>query len=459
MNILFRLIACVLFAGVSGFELYRIGSVDEARAAFRAELDRAAMAKDKRMLWHAYMSVAWFEDEVSEHRNAIEHSNKALEIAAELNDPFMIGRSLCWLGWAYAGLGMYDAALAFYTNAAELGAPNGEIVHPHVWGLATQEIGAIKFKMGQTAEAKKYLKQTYTYATEHEIDVGIAEGGAHLAEIALAEGDYSNAEKFSKKAVDAAERCNCSPYNLTRARVVRAKAELERSRFEPTRIAKARDMFNDLLADCEKLEHKRCLAETKLLISKTLPADRFDERYTLVMSAFETLANAESELRGVAEVEAGRLFLETENVRLAELYVKNGIKVDESMLRKTDKAAAALTLAEIEGRLGNEPEKAAQLAEAIKAAKKNVALPLILEAELKLVELLDEQGYDRASLEEIDGALRSANRLIERNPAKSPERRHFEKVRLELSERRLKLGLALQREAPPPAPELGAPQA
>src|SRR5262249_44144684 len=155
--------------------------------------------------------------------------------------------------------------------------------------------------------AKTLLEKTYRYASEHGIDAGVAEGGAHLAEIALSQGKYAQAEKLAKNAITAAGRCDCSPYNQTQARVVEAKAELERARFEPARISKVSEKLDILLADCERMQHKRCVAETKLMISKTLPAEQFEERYKLVQSAFETLANAESELRGLAEAEVGRV--------------------------------------------------------------------------------------------------------------------------------------------------------
>lgn len=424
--------------GGDPLSLYQSGDLSGARSGFESALRLAEKSGNKQARWQALMAIAWFEDELSEHRKAIEHSNAALAIAKELQDSFRIGRSLAWLGWAYAGLGLYEMAEAFYTNAAELGAPGGEIRHVAVWGLATQELGALQCKMGRTGEGRTLLEKTYTYAAENGIDVGVAEGGAHLGEILLSVGQFQDAEKYAKAAVDAAERCNCSPYNLTRARLVLLKIRMERRRDGDRLDAD----LEQLRADCERLKHIRCLAEAKLLQSKRLPPASIEQRTELVTSALESLATAESEIVSEAEIELGRVFLDANNASLAKFYSENGLRVSAEMLRKVDKAYMTRALADVHGASGDVANQIKALEETANAARETQQLPAVLEAETKLAELRSGSGYLLLAYEATTRAIDAASALISAN-AGAAEAKQFESIRLRLMEQQLDLALRL----------------
>ena len=436
------------------FELFKAGESEAARRGFEAEFNAARSSGDKRRVWQAAMELAWFEDEISEHRKAIEHSNIALETASSLDDPFMIGRSLCWLGWAYSGLGLYPLAESFYQNAIEIGAPEGKIKHAHVWGLAQQELGAIRYKMGKVEEGRRLLLETYRYAQEHEVLAGVAEGGAHLAEIALQEGEYSQAEQFAKSAVTAARGCDCSQYNLSRARVVLLKTGLERARFDVPRGEELVKEVKSLMVDCERIKQPRCLAETKLLMSKLTAGDDFEKRYSLVQEAFEALSIAESELRGVAEAELGKMLLERQDSVLAEFYLKNGLQVSKDLFRKVDDAYITGELAHIDALKKNERARLEKLQQVVRDAKAARAWALALENEAQLAKALDDLGYTSLAIAALQGAGESAKQLIDANPVGSRERVHFQKLRTEYAEQQLELGLSIsQEDAAPPIEE------
>ena len=71
-----------LLEAESGFNLYRRGEKEGAKAAFESELKAARETKNERVIWHALMGSAWHADETGEHKDAITYSNEALEVAS-----------------------------------------------------------------------------------------------------------------------------------------------------------------------------------------------------------------------------------------------------------------------------------------------------------------------------------------------------------------------------------------
>lgn len=442
--------ASVSYSEESPFLLFERGKIAEARKILEISLSSAHGSGDEVKLWQALMSIAWFEDELSNYRAAIEHSNKALEVATKLNDPWRIGRSLCWLGWAYSGLGLYEMAIAFYDNAIELGAPRGEIEHVAVWGLAKQEKGAILAKLGRVEEGKTLLEDTFQYAHLNRIDVGVAEGGAHLAEIALEQGRLDEAEKYALQAVKAGERCQCSVYNTLRARTVQAKVMLARVGADAELMPPLHKYLRGLENDCRMRDQKRCIAEVKLMQSRLIPVTDFASRRELVEEAFEILSNAEHELRGVAEAELGRVYLEGQRAHLAEFYLKNGLKVEEELLRKVSAAHILSDVATLEGMNGEERAQIQTLESVIEKANSSGSLPLLLETNLKLAEKYREhRNVTRAAQYESE-ALAAVEELLQAN--KEPaEQQRLEGIRVQILESVAESGLQLKEYSYSPA--------
>lgn len=429
------------------YELFEAGKIDEARTAFLDDLNRAQQSGNQRLVWTALMSLGWFEDELSNHRRAIEHSNRALEVASAIDDPFMLGRSLCWLGWAYAGLGMYDLALQFYDNALEIGAPGGKIVHVPVWGLALQEKGAILAKKGDLAGGRSLLEKSYGYALEHGVDIGVSEGGAHLAEIALQQGALDEAERFAAAAVEAARRCSCSVYNRLRAETVLLQVLHLRATADPTRAAELPERSEKLREECERLRQKRCIAEVKLIQSRMLPKQSFDERYQRVLAAFEILADAEHELRGAAEAELGRVFLDANKRELAALYLKNGLQLEESMFRKVSVAHISSDIAALAALEGDAQTKLRALLHAADEAERAGALPLLLDTERELVRTYRALGFTTQAATTAAHAVETAEMLEQKTAG--PERELLARTKLEL----LELAVELAANQTPPTPD------
>ena len=429
----------------TAFELYKDGEIAKARAEFKAQLRTAEQQNVPANLWRVLMNFAWFENEVSEYEQAIEYSNRALKVATSLNKDLMIGRSLCWLGWSYASLGLYDLALSFYENAVEIGAPDGEIQIVPVWGLATQEIGAIYFKTGDSVGARKKLKETFGFAKRLGIFPGIAEGGAHLAELALVEGSFAEAEDYAIQALEAAKKCGCSPYNISRAKLVQAKVSLERAKHSSELFPAAKQMIEDTIDHCDKSGHLRCRAEAKILLAKCLPNDKIKKRLELLKSAFESLANAKSELRGLAEASLGRMYMENQQLKLAEFYLTNGYRVNKELFRRIDNAYISVDLAKLRGLKGEVKVELERLSEAADRALNAGALLLAAKTQAQLADKLRANGYKTMALDWSKRALRLVESLLEKNP-NTLESPSLEEEQLRLSEQIALLGVELTQE-------------
>ncbi len=254
---------------------YRAGDIDQAKALYREELERAKKSGSTTAKWTALFRSAWFYHELGDGKKALALSNEALVYARRTRDPFRIGRTLSWIGWSYASMGAYPLAIKFYEEAIRLGAPKGKVVIPAVWGLATQELGAVYLRMGDKEAARRHLNATVDFAMKHGILTGVAEGGAHLAELYLLEGNYGLADTWARRAVEAAVQCDCSPNNISRAKTALARVMLDKARVDPASKWKAKGAIEESLRFAKAAKNLRYVAESELLLSRVLPETDF----------------------------------------------------------------------------------------------------------------------------------------------------------------------------------------
>lgn len=388
--------------------------MEEALARARADLVTAEATDDRNGIWSHLMHVAWLEESVGLHKQAIHHASRALEVAHELERPFETGRALCWLGWSYTSLGLYPLALELYGEAIDLATQGEQIEQPMVWGLATQETGALYARMGALDQARPLLELTTDYARRHGIDVGVAEGGAHLAAISLEQGDLGTAAALAEEAVIASERCMCSPYNTARARLVQAQVLLERARFDSKLLQSAIDEIESTLAFARSVDDRRHVAEALLLRSRTVPLSRLEERTRLVSEATQMLIEMDSELRGTAEAQLGSLFLESEQEELAELYLRSGLDVSQELFRSLDTAYIQADLGSLDAVSGAKRAALERWEAAATQAHESGALLLALHAETRLSDELYALDYTRLAQVWTESAIVSINTLLER---------------------------------------------
>lgn len=436
-------------AAPSSYDLYVEGKAVEALARAQAELRVVMETGTLSQRWEHAMFVAWLAESMGSHQAALRYARTALDIASELDSSFKIGRSLCWLGWSATSLGLYPLALEFYDAAIEQATDSeGRTREPMVWGLATQEKGSVLAKMGELVAGAELIETTTEYAREHGIRVGVAEGGAHLARIALQRGNWAEARARAEEAVIAAEDCNCSAYNTNRARLTLARVMLERSRVDPKYRPEAEARIRDALEAAEKVSDRRHMAEAQLLLSRAIDAAELQQRIELVNAAAESLHGIGSELRGIADGALGALMLEADRAPMAGVYLQSGLEINEELLRKLDAAYILGDLAEID-LLSNDPsahlEKWMDSAE---RAESSGAWPLAAESQERVSEEFLRLGLMSLSRHWGQKALETIGRLLE--IAEDPERRvELEWRMLALRERVVEIDIELDHSPAP----------
>jgi tetratricopeptide (TPR) repeat protein len=306
-------------------------------------------------------------------------------------------------------------------------------------------------KLGDLEAAKTLLGLTTDYARRHDIDVGVAEGGAHLARIAAEQGDLQLAEQLADEALRAALRCGCSPFNTARAYTVAARVALERARLNPKFRDDAIRRARIALEYARSVGARRHVAEALLLSSYTLDPDDFDARMQRVSSAAEILVEMESELRGTAEARLGSLFLESEQADLAERYLASGLEINQEMFRELDSAYIRADLADVDAARGASQASLEGWERAADQARASGALPLVLHNEERLSEALQRLGYLRLSLDWTERALETLDALLALAPDRAARERLLER-QIALSERIAEIRLKLERGPPPPVP-------
>lgn len=431
----------------SSFELYRAGRSDAARAAAHRELLDVQRRTDPAALWAQLMFMGWLEESLGEPRAALTHANRALEVALGMGDSFRIGRSLCWAGWSNASLGRYELALEIFDRAIQIGAPEGRIRHVAVWGLATQEKGWVLARMGRIDEARRVIGETTDFARRNEILAGVAEGGAHLAELALLTGDLREAEERSDEALRASRRCNCRDANTARALVVEAQVALARARIDPKQQGGAHDKAKAALEFAEGIGDRRNTAAAKLALSRALPAEALEQRLVLVDQALSTLLETGADLRGRAEGDLGRVMAAADYTEMARLYLASGLEVSESLFREVDSAYMLETLASVDASLGNTELAISAWGESAERARAAGAWELALDAEEALSAHLEGAGHLLLATQWTERALETLDGRIE-NIRDLAQRRALLERRIVLAERMAEIQLALAHPAP-----------
>lgn len=358
------------------------------------------------------MALAWFLDETGDHREAIRYSNQALDLGYSLKQPFLIGRSLAWLGWAYTSLGLYEMASEFYTEALRYGAPKGVPEIPLVWGISKQEMGYLFFKMGDVKNAKLFLEETTTFARDNGILIGVAEGGVRLAEIWLEEGNLGQATTAATEAKEAAVRCNCTPFTLLHAKTTLATIAVEKAKRDAAMIPQARALAEEVTEEAKSLGVKRFIAEGQLLQAKLIPAQEFEKRYELIRESYESLETMESERRGDAEQAVGNLFLDQANTDLAKFYLDHGVKTNEAMLRNIHKSLSTQDLAHLDGMRGDRQAVLNKLQKSYDEALSTKSYPVALESAEQLFRELSQLGYNSLAAKWGKSAIKLYDEII-----------------------------------------------
>ena len=439
----------------SSYELYARGETEKALRQAHADLKAVLETGTPSQRWQHTMHVAWLEESIGNHEAAFQLAERALGLASQEGNPFMVGRSLCWMGWSATSLGLYPLALEFYDAAIKQAADaGGRNQIPAVWGLATQEKGAVLAKMGELEAGAALIEETTEFARRNNIRVGVAEGGAHLARIALRRGDWVEATARAEEALIAAEECNCSAYNTNRARLMKARIALERSRIDPKYTSEAEAQIRAALAEAEKVSDRRHIAEAQLLLSSAIGDRDLESRIALVSAAAETLHGMGSELRGSADGEFGALMLASDRLDTAGFYLESGLQINRELLRKLDAAYILGDLAEIDLAANDSSAHLEKWMESAARAEASGAWPLAAESQERIAEELFRLGFLSLSGHWSEKAVETLEKMLEK--ADDAERRsQLQWRKLALNERIVGIEIELDHSPAPPSEEAG----
>jgi tetratricopeptide (TPR) repeat protein len=435
----------------SSYELYARGEAQNALIQAHADLKVALETGTPSQRWQHMMHVAWLEESIGNHEAAFRLAERALVVASQDGNPFRVGRSLCWLGWSATSLGLYPLALEFYDAAIEQATDgNGGNQIPAVWGLATQEKGAVLAKMGELEAGAALIEETTEFARRNNIDVGVAEGGAHLARIALRRGDWVEAAARAEEALIAAEKCHCSAFNTNRARLVKARVVLERSRIDPRYTSEAEAQIRAALAEAERVSDRRHVAEAQLLLSRAIGDRDLESRIALVSAAAETLHSLGSELRGSADGELGALMLASDRPDLAGIYLESGLQINRELLRKLDAAYILGDLAEIDLAANDSTAYLEKWMKSADQAEASGAWPLAAESQERIAEELYRRGFLSLSRHWSEKAAATIERMLEKSDD-AGRRRELQWRKLALDERIVGIEIELDHSPAPPS--------
>lgn len=153
---------------------------------------------------------------------SMDYYKQANKIFTVLNDKFGIAYSFCGIGNAYRMINDYETAMEFFVNATELYEEFGDIVsHSYtLWSMANVS----KMKM-DFVSANNYLNRALKNFKKTKDSRGIAYCSLTNGEIEFMKGNYGQAEKLFKYAIEitesfdfALERCHANSFlNITLA--------------------------------------------------------------------------------------------------------------------------------------------------------------------------------------------------------------------------------------------------
>jgi tetratricopeptide (TPR) repeat protein len=437
---------------LSGHELYSQGKIEEAEEAFLEETRIAEKREDPLVLWKTYMGISWYYAVTSRHNEAIEYANRALAIGKSKNEKYLIGRSLCWLGLSYERLGYHEVAKEMFTNALRLSLKDGKPYLIMVWGLAQQELGALAWKTGDIKTARKALTETLDVARSNNILVGIAESGAALAEVALDQGNISEADSLSEEALSAAIEGQCNEYNTARAKLVRGKVLAAHARTPESKRA-AKEFLEETVQYGLRTKSIPVAAEAKLLLSNLLREGQVQERRALVEEALSMLDATGDEGRGTARAELGKVLLDDRQTALAEFYIQQGFEINTKLFRERDNAYVTTHRAAASALPGKEKQSLQTLLDAVGRAEATGQKRLLVDTTFQLATQYEQLGYDLLALQSANTAHESLVQLL-KPTLPEEERVHLEKLLLGVEESVVRLQLKVgDQTARPSIPE------
>ena len=179
-----------------GYACVHMGRYSDAQGHYRQALHHSRDDPDGQA--RAHHGIAWTFGQQHDYRNALTHSQRALELAAALGNRSMQARALNNAGWCHVELGDFARAITCCGAAYELQCELGDN-HGKAGTLDT--IGYAHHRLGQHAQAADCYQQAVTFlrGAGYSYELGIVL--RHLGDARRAMGDTAGAADAWREAL------------------------------------------------------------------------------------------------------------------------------------------------------------------------------------------------------------------------------------------------------------------
>ena len=188
-----------------GIAYRRQGNYPRALENYQKALSISEEIGDKYMLSGCYNSMGIIHRYKSDYSKAITYYQKSLAISEEIEDVPGISNGLNNIGVIHEIQNNYDTALVYYKRALEIHLKEGYVVNQLRIAQSYYNIGLAYVRKEEYTKAYEYLQKSLEISTEIKNNFLIAYGYLGLADIAMAQGNLSEAYTLSKKAYNLAK--------------------------------------------------------------------------------------------------------------------------------------------------------------------------------------------------------------------------------------------------------------
>jgi DNA-binding SARP family transcriptional activator len=159
----------------------------------------AEQSGDRRGLAETEWNLSMAAIQAQHAKLALHHSEQALAIAHELGHPHLLARCLTSTAQAYAFLRQWDKALPYVLETHQMYLAAGDLV---LAANSQRGLGFLQIFSGHPAESLDTLQETSAFSQRIENLIGEADSAWILARAHLEAGNYGEAIKLGRQAVE-----------------------------------------------------------------------------------------------------------------------------------------------------------------------------------------------------------------------------------------------------------------
>ena len=180
-----------------------LGEPQQARDYFNQALQVEGPVLEPIAEWYIYLGLARLEFQTGELQGALAQAQRALEVARQLGSSDWEGETQLVLGRIYRALGDTAQAYAGFSQALDLSVAASD---PHVRARGLSELADVAIRLGQRAEAERYLKSAAEAFRETPFPSSDVEAFKQLGHLELLRENPAAAVDYFQQAVALSRR-------------------------------------------------------------------------------------------------------------------------------------------------------------------------------------------------------------------------------------------------------------